>query len=770
LTLWVAGGKPPSERNLTQEKIELIPDRKEYKAGDTAEILIQAPFAPAEGVVTLRRSGLLSHERFMINSNSHTLRIPIKDEYAPNIHVQVDLVGAAWRTDEEGHLQQQLPKRPAFASGELKLSIPPLRRKLAVTVTPRNKTLEPGGVTAVDIVVRDAAGKPVRGSEVALVVVDEAVLALTKYELADPFASFYRSREAEMRDRRSRENVLLVENQELMGMLRSPFEKLDLLAKLSEPQPIRITTLLSARDEVTETVTVSGSAPETEIRTRMNFNPLATFAPVVLTDAAGRATVQIKLPDNLTRYRVMAVAVAGEKQFGKGESAITARLPLMARPSAPRFLNFGDRIELPVVVQNQTDAPMQVDVVARATNAVFVVPPSGGSDFANQPFPPKGGTTNSSNAGRRVTVPANGRVEIRFPTTTVSPGVARFQIAASAGKWSDAAEISIPVWTPATTEAFATYGEIDDGAIVQPVHAPSSAFKQFGGLEVTTSSTQLQSLTDAVLYLTSYPYECAEQISSRILAVAALRDALAAFDAKGLPPPKELIAAVNRDLNRLEALQGDDGGFGFWRRGDGNEWPYLSIHAAHAMIRAKEKGFQVRSESMELSKRYLGEIEKRIPRWYPEDARQSLMAYALYVRGLMGDRDPAEARSRIDKAGGVEKLPLESLGWLLAVLSGDANSAKEVAAIRRHLNNRAEETAGAAHFTTSYKDGAHLLLHSDRRADAIILEALIGADQKNDLIPKLARGLLAHRKQGRWENTQENVFALLALGRYFEAY
>jgi uncharacterized protein YfaS (alpha-2-macroglobulin family) len=63
-----------------------------------------------------------------------------------------------------------------------------------------------------------------------------------------------------------------------------------------------------------------------------------------------------------------------------------------------------------------------------------------------------------------------------------------------------------------------------------------------------------------------------------------------------------------------------------------------------------------------------------------------------------------------------------------------------------------------------------LLLHSDRRADAIILDALIGDDPKNDLIPKIVRGLLAHRKAGRWENTQENVFALLALGRYFAAY
>ncbi len=97
-------------------------------------------------------------------------------------------------------------------------------------------------------------------------------------------------------------------------------------------------------------------------------------------------------------------------------------------------------------------------------------------------------------------------------------------------------------------------------------------------------------------------------------------------------------------------------------------------------------------------------------------------------------------------------------------------SQAEIAAIRRHLGNRAEETAAAAHFTTAYKDGAHLILHSDRRADAIILEALIGDDPKNDLIPKIVRGLLAHRKQGRWSNTQENAFVLLALDRYFAVY
>ena len=66
----------------------------------------------------------------------------------------------------------------------------------------------------------------------------------------------------------------------------------------------------------------------------------------------------VKLPDNLTRYRVMVVAVdARAASSARAKSNLTARLPLMVRPSAPRFLNFGDQFELPVVLQNQTDEP-----------------------------------------------------------------------------------------------------------------------------------------------------------------------------------------------------------------------------------------------------------------------------------------------------------------------------------------------------------------------------------------------------------------------------
>jgi uncharacterized protein YfaS (alpha-2-macroglobulin family) len=416
----------------------LIPDRKEYRAGDTAEVLVQAPFYPAEGVLTLRRSGIVSVERFRMDGASHTLRVPIKEGYTPNLYVQVDLVGAAVRTDDEGKPQEKLPKRPAYAKGELNLQVPPLARKLAVDAKPRDKALEPGGETTIDVEVRDAAGKPVAGSELAVVVVDEAVLALTGYRIGDSIATFYAQRGTEVSDHHSRESVLLAAPEDLAEKLQRTGYNLGggdaILNRSAAAAP-------SISAQQVQSLPLNGrnsfqldGAPAEQIRTRENFNALATFAPAVPTDAHGHATVKVKLPDSLTRYRIMAVAVGGAKQFGGGESTITARLPLMVRPSAPRFLNFGDKFELPIVVQNQTDSPLETDVAVRASNADL-----------------------TEGSGRRVTVRANDRVEVRFPVSAGRAGTARFQIAGVSGKLADSAEIELPVWTPATTEAFATY-------------------------------------------------------------------------------------------------------------------------------------------------------------------------------------------------------------------------------------------------------------------------------------------------------------------------
>jgi uncharacterized protein YfaS (alpha-2-macroglobulin family) len=115
-------------------------------------------------------------------------------------------------------------------------------------------------------------------------------------------------------------------------------------------------------------------------------------------------------------------------------------------------------------------------------------------------------------------------------------------------------------------------------------------------------------------------------------------------------------------------------------------------------------------------------------------------------------------------------MDLEAVGWIWPTLSADKSSTKENEAIRTFVGNRVTETAGAAHFVTSYGDSDYLLLHSDRRADGVLLEALMVDEPQSDLVPKLVKGLLAHRTAGRWGSTQENAFVLLALDGYFDKY
>jgi len=571
---WVSGGQSPPSREVEREEVLMVPDQESYQPGDVAEILIQSPFVPAEGLLTLRRNGILYTERFTMDEGTCILNIPMLDEYTPNVHVQIDLTGASERTDDEGEPIEGIPSRPAYASGSLNLSIPPLNRTLSLEVMPQDELLEPGAETAIDVMVTDADGEAVADAEIALVVVDEAILALTNYQLMDPVATFYREFGPGINDHYARASIILAnplalaqdvalsvrEQAAPMGpagaagaamggggdaMLRSM--PMAAMADEAMEEGEAAMAFDSADDDTAASDGENIDDGQDAIQVRSNFNPLAVFAPAVFTDEDGKAQVELTLPDNLTRYRVMAVAVAEAKHFGSGEANLTARLPIMVRPSPPRFLNFGDMFELPIVVQNQTDEEMDVSVVVQGSNIVL----GDGAEVS----------------GQSVTVPANDRVEVRFPAETANAGTTRFQIAVASDDFADAAAAELPVFTPATTEAFATYGVIDEGAVAQPVAAPEGVFPQFGGLEVNTSSTALQALTDAVLYLTAYPYDCSEQLASRILAVAALRDVLTAFEAEQLPPPEELEAAVARDIESLQGMQNFDGGFPVWTRG-----------------------------------------------------------------------------------------------------------------------------------------------------------------------------------------------------------
>ena len=71
------------------------------------------------------------------------------------------------------------------------------------------------------------------------------------------------------------------------------------------------------------------------------------------TDADGRASVDVKLPESLTTYRIMAVAGDRSSRFGSGDAEVRTNKPLTLKPTFPRFLAVGDRAFFGAVVGSQ---------------------------------------------------------------------------------------------------------------------------------------------------------------------------------------------------------------------------------------------------------------------------------------------------------------------------------------------------------------------------------------------------------------------------------
>ena len=376
LTRWVSGAESVPTRDVEQETAIVVPNHDHYRPGDTADLLVIAPFADASGLLTVSANGTTTTQRFTVKDGSAVVKVPIADSYTRGLTVQVDLAGQAPRLHDDGSKDAKLPPRPAFATATLPLHVDPVGKRLTVSAVARQRVTEPGATDTVDVSVKGADGAAVAGADVAVVVVDEAVLSLTGYKLADPIAAMY----AEQTNERSADylrNSLVLANPAVFGARHdaaSPTTTSPAAARTDASQSdVPVGTppqLIPDAFGLNPGHAASGSIRVTphEVRVRTNFNALALFSPSVTTDAAGVAHATFHLPDNLTRYRVMAIAADHKDRFGSGESALTARIPLQIRPSAPRFANFGDRFELPVVVQNQTDKAVTADVVVEASN------------------------------------------------------------------------------------------------------------------------------------------------------------------------------------------------------------------------------------------------------------------------------------------------------------------------------------------------------------------------------------------------------------------
>ena len=768
-----SGDRPGVDRALRSRPLGLTLDKTEYAPGDTAEILVKAPFAPAEGMLEVTGGRELREIRVHLTERTQTLSLPVLPGDVPGLRVSLGIVGTQPRLDEHGDVDPTLVAKPAFAQASISLSVPPKEKDIRVVAVPRAKALLPGGANAVVVDTKDATGSPY-ASEVAVVVVDEAVLALSGYTMDDAKRTFYTPVGQPRAYRDSRSYVALAPREQVQrffgdgpnapsapwgreespddmdgerdGRYRSAFDEAQEfgmigLLKTADAAPAKGTVTIAEVNLEEATPDQTARPRPRPIALRSKFDALAVFAARVKTDAAGHAEVPLTMPESTSRFRIMVVAWDKESRFGYGESTITTRQPLTVRPSPPRFLNYGDRFELPVIVQNQTDRAVHVSLAARGVNATLL-----------------------ERTGRAFEVAAGDRVEVRLPAAAHLPGKAHFQIATGTADFADAADVVLPVWTPGTTEAFASYGVLDEGAVGQAVALPDGVEPSFGGLDISTASTALFGLSDALLYLTRSPYDGSEQLASRILAIASLREVLDAFHGGELPAPAALDAIVAKDLATLQSRQNPStGGFGSWSN---DPWPYLSVHVAFALSMAKQKGYPVSTEMLGRAEGYLQNIDNRIPAYYSPEARRTLRAFALFVQKRLGHPHADVAQGLVNEAGGVAKTPLETLAWLLPTVAGTPLGSE----IAKHFENRAVETAGSVHFTTSYGESDYLVLGSDHRTDALVLAALVETQPGNVLIPRIVAGLLGSRKGGHWQGSQDDAFVLMALDAYFQRF
>src|SRR5262249_18014824 len=161
-------------------------------------------------------------------------------------------------------------------------------------------------------------------------------------------------------------------------------------------------------------------------------------------------------------------------------------------------------------------------------------------------------------------------------------------------------------------------------------------------------------------YLSTYPYACSEQLASRLLALASLRDVLGTLAPNEFPRKAAVDAAIGRDALELENRFDFETGFGLWKKGDGS-WPFVSIHALHAFLRAGV-GDKRRAQY------YLERVPQQLDTVGDDQARAVIRAYALYVHRLVlganeSDRLRATAEKLIQDYD-LTSMPAEALAFL----------------------------------------------------------------------------------------------------------
>ncbi|TAH48647.1 MAG: hypothetical protein EYC68_20280 [Chloroflexota bacterium] len=315
---WIATNEFVNWRVENNDRIDLVADKKEYNVGETAKVLIPAPFKNAQALMTIERGKIMQVQPLGVIGNSETLEIPITEDMLPTAYVSVMLVKG----------REKDSPTPQFKLGYAVLNINPAEKILDVKVTADKKEFQPRDNVKFTVEALDANGKPAQ-TEFSLALVDKAVQSLADDRSTPLEKTFWGTRGIGI--------------QTAASWVRS-VERINLQVQADAKGG-------------------GGGAPEeASSPVRRNFQDTAFWKADVVTDSSGKAQVTVTLPDNLTTWNMTAKGVTKETLVGTGKLDIVSTKPVLVRPVVPRFFVPGDSVVIEAVVNNNTKADVTVDV------------------------------------------------------------------------------------------------------------------------------------------------------------------------------------------------------------------------------------------------------------------------------------------------------------------------------------------------------------------------------------------------------------------------
>ncbi|MBA2303177.1 MAG: hypothetical protein H0W08_11140, partial [Acidobacteria bacterium] len=729
-SFYVLGSGYTAWQRFDHNRIELVPERQTYKPGETARIMIQSPWEQATALVTTEREGIRSHRQFALTSTQQSISIPVTESDIPNVFVSVLLVkgrtvAAASLTEVAAKPETDAsdPGKPSFRLGYVELKVEDRTKRLTVAVAADKEEFRPASAATVRVDVKDHQGRGT-ASEVTLWAVDYGVLSLTAYKTPDILGSVYVRKALQVLNADSRQRIV----------------------------SRRVLTPKGATEGG------GGGADAGAGTLRKDFRVLAFWLGSVTTGADGRASVDLKLPESLTTYRIMAVAADRSSRFGSGDAEVRTNKPLTLKPTFPRFLAVGDRAFFGAVVGSQLKAAGAAVVTMKSLDpAVLEL---------------------TGLAEQRVTLAPGGSIEVRFQGAGRSVGRARVQMSVTVGAETDSFEDVIPVEVLVSPETVAAYGEAAGAttAASETLTLPSGVVPGLGGLHVEMASTALVGLGEGARYLVEYPYGCAEQKASRAIALLLAADLGDAFALPGMDTSK-MRPAVQQTLKDLERFQCPSGGFAYWPGSCTSTSPYLTAYLLHVFKVASDLKYDVDRGMRERAYGYLErQLAARPPineGWWP--AYTAWQAFAVKVL-VEGGRTQDSNLTRL--YGYRDRMPVFAIAYLhdTMVARGETTGTR-VADLRRRMTNAILPEAGGSHVGELNDPYLLWFWNSNVRSTAIVLSSLVkvqpaagaGAPPAASF-RELVRWLMSARRDGRWGNTQENAYAMEALVSYYRKF